>query len=98
VRRELAQRAAHIEERRGAALRAILIEAAELERLKRLLASVGEGIAGADDPRIVEFVRWANAHLAEREAALSAQGLAQRFERERLFGADDDHDFRPSRW
>ncbi len=40
-------------------------------------------------------ILMAERRLASREAALSADGLEQRFEKNKLFGDDDDHAFRP---
>ncbi|WP_237229867.1 MULTISPECIES: hypothetical protein [unclassified Sphingobium] len=45
--------------------------------------------------RGAEFVGLAERRLASREAALSADGLEQRFEKNKLFGDDNDHAFRP---
>lgn len=94
-RRELALRRQHIIERRGAALETVLKEVAALDRLRRLVAGLqGERISeGAG--RIAEFLAFAERRLASREAMLSAEGLRKRFEEQRLFGDDDDHDFRP---
>jgi hypothetical protein len=96
--RELALRATHVEERRTAALERILAEADQVDRLRRLLGVVREGAGDAADPRVAEFVGWAQAHLARREAALQADGLGRLFEEQRLFGEDDDHAFHPPRW
>jgi hypothetical protein len=54
--------------------------------------------SAAQGPRVAEFGRWAEVHLASREAALAAEGLGRRFADERLFGDNDDHAFRPPRW
>jgi len=45
--------------------------------------------------RVAKFLGLAERRLAAREAALSADGLEQRFEKSKLFGDDDDHAFRP---
>lgn len=94
-RRELVLRARHIEERRGAALDAVLEEVASLDRLRRMV----DGLRGQQAPgsggRLAELLLFAEQRLASREAALSGEGLAQRFEVQRLFGDDDDHDFKP---
>lgn len=42
-----------------------------------------------------ELLTFAERPLVSREAALSALGLGKRFEEQRVFGDDDDHDFRP---
>lgn len=44
---------------------------------------------------MAEFLALAERRLVSREAALSAEGLEQRFEKQKLFGDDDDHAFRP---
>lgn len=94
-RRELALRAKHVEERRGAALDQILEDIAALDRLRRLVAALREEQASAPQGRVAEFVAFAERRLAGREVALSAGGLEQRLGEKRLFGDDDDHDFRP---
>lgn len=96
--RELALRAEHVEERRAAALEKILEEVEQVGRLSRLLGSLHEWAGEATDPRVREFVRWAQARLAVREAALAAESLGRRFGDQRLFGEDDDHAFRPPHW
>jgi hypothetical protein len=93
--RELALRMDHIAERRGNALDDVLEEMASLDRLRRLVANLrGEEMSGSVG-RVAEFLGLAERRLASREAALSADGLEQRFEKNRLFGEDDDHAFRP---
>jgi len=49
------------------------------------------GVAG----RVAEFLDFATQLLASREADISAAGLERSFSEKRLFGDDDDHDFRP---
>lgn len=93
--RELALRRDHIAERRGKALDEVLEEMAGLDRLRRLVANLrGEEISGSTG-RVAEFLGLAERRLAAREASLSADGLEQRFEKQKLFGDDDDHAFRP---
>lgn len=93
--RELALRKNHIAERRGKALDEVLEEMASLDRLRRLVANLrSEEISGSTG-RVVGFLELAERRLASREAALSADGLEQRFEKNKLFGDDDDHAFRP---
>ncbi len=96
-RRELALRANHVEERREAVLSQIIDELAALEHLRRLLDALGHRQAGFSG-RVREFVAFAGRRLAESEAALSAEGLERRFGKDRLFGDDDDHDFRLPHW
>lgn len=93
--RELALRKDHVAERRGKALDEVLEEIASLDRLRRLVENLrGEELSGSTG-RVAEFLRLAERRLPSREARLSAEGLEQRFEKERLFGDDDDHAFRP---
>lgn len=93
--RELALRRDHIAERRGKALDEVLEEMASLDRLRRLVAILrAEEISGSAG-RVAEFLGLAERRLASREAALSGDGLEQRFEKQKLFGDDDDHAFRP---
>lgn len=93
--RELALRRDHIAERRGKALDEVLEEMASLDRLKRLVANLREGELSVSSGRVAEFLGLAERRLSSREAALSADGLEQRFEKNKLFGDDDDHAFRP---
>lgn len=93
--RELALRKAHIAERRGKALEEVLEEMASLDRLRRLVANLRSNEMSVSTGRVAEFMGLAGRRLASREAALSADGLEQRFEKNRLFGDDDDHGFRP---
>lgn len=93
--RELALRRDHIAERRGKALDEVLEELAALDRLRRLVANLRGEEMSASNGRVAEFLTLAERRLASREAALSADGLEQRFEKNKLFGDDDDHAFRP---
>lgn len=93
-RRLLGLRAQHVAERRDEALQDILDEVAGLERLRQLIASLRESVTEGDD-RVRKFLTLASQRLADSEAALSPEGLQQRFEEDRLFGEDDDHGFRP---
>lgn len=93
--RELALRRDHVAERRGKALEEVLEEIAALDRLRRLVANLrGEG-KGVPAGRVAEFLALAERRLVSREAALSPDGLEQRFEEHKLFGDDDDHAFSP---
>jgi len=94
LRREQVLRDRHVEERRSSALDRILDDIAALERLRSLVAGLRTELPTADNERISTFVAFAEQRLAMREGALSAEGLARRFDEERLFGGDDDHDFR----
>ena len=93
--RELALRRDHIAERRGKALEEVLEEMASLDRLRRLVANLRVEDMSGSTGRVAEFLALAERRLASREAALSADGLEQRFEKNKLFGDDDDHAFRP---
>ena len=92
--RELALRQQHVAERRSAALDEILEEMAALDRLRRLVAGLQDERMVAAGDRVAKLLELAERRLTVREAALSADGLEQRFDRQRLFGDDDDHAFR----
>ncbi|HJS12962.1 hypothetical protein [Sphingopyxis sp.] len=96
--REQAERAEHVEKRRYEALDNILDELAALERLRSLVGGLRSELASTAEGRAEAFLAFAEKRLAIREAAFSADGLQRRFEKNRLFGDDDDHDFRPSRY
>jgi hypothetical protein len=93
--RILALRAKHIEERRGAALDQILEELAALDRLRRLVTTLGDELVSTDQERAAELLGFARRRVADREAALSAIELEKRLGSSRLFGEDDDHNFYP---
>jgi hypothetical protein len=97
IRRELAARAKHIEDRRVAGLGSILGELAEMDRLQRLVAMLSKEAGATQGPRLSAFRAWSEDRLAKHEALLSAKGLESRFEDERLFGDDDDHDYTTSK-
>lgn len=92
--RDHAMRAKHIEDRRAATLDQILGQLDRVERIERLLTNL-RGRAASDNARLCEFIRWAHDRLRREQDALTAGGLAQRFEDERAFGDDDDHAFQP---
>ena len=93
--RDEALRARHVEERRGAALDAVLDELAGLDRLRRLVDALRAHLAGSASPRAAVLLETAERRLAELAAALSPDGLERRFSDRRLFGDDDDHGFTP---
>jgi len=97
-RHELAARIKHVDERRTAGLAAILAELDELDQLRRLVSVLTEKAPLEPSPRLLAFLVWTREHLAQREARLSPQMIEGRFEAEHLFGDDDDHDFKLSRW
>ena len=88
-------RRTHIQERRAAALEKVLGEFEALERLRRLLAVLRAELTSGTEERVEEFLASAASWLAQREAQLSRKGLEKRFEEERIFSQDDDHNFRP---
>lgn len=94
-RRERALRAEHVEKRRLAALEELLDEVGALDRLRRLVTALRNEQSASAQGRVGDFLAFAGARLAEREFALSAPDLERRLENKRLFGDDDDHDFRP---
>ncbi len=94
-RRERTLRDRHILERRNAALDDLLSEIADLDRLRRLVAGLQGQLGDQPSGRVAEFITFAEARLRDSEQALEASGLSSRFETSRLFGDDDDHDFRP---
>lgn len=93
--RELALRKAHVIERRNKALDDVLEEIASLDRLRKLVANLSSKEMSEATGRVAEFMGLTKRRLASREAALSAEGLEQQFEKQKLFGDDDDHAFRP---
>jgi hypothetical protein len=95
-RRELEARAKHIEERRGAAVGAILSELHDLERLRVQLELLERQVEEAPTARVLAFLAWSREHLAAREARLLPSSLEARFEAEQLFGDTDDFGFRPN--
>lgn len=97
-RRERAARAEHIKKRRVEELNRVLEELAALERLRGLVSTLRSQLGNESGGRVAAFVEFADKRLAAREAAYSADGLATRFENDRIFGDDDDHDFYPSRY
>lgn len=96
--RERLARAKHIEDRRRAGLDIVAKELEDLERLRRLADQLTREGASANMARLSTFLSWLEEELANREARLSAEGLEARFAASRLFGDDDDHDFRHYGW
>ncbi len=97
-RRELAARIQYIENRRIARLSAILTELDEFDQLRRLIMMLTADISAQSPPRLTAFLTWAKEYLEKREADFSPCVLEERLTTEHLFGGDDDHDFKPSRW
>jgi len=96
--RELAARAKHIEERRVAGLRSVLVEVDELDRARRLLALLKAETVGERTKRLSNFLAWVESDLSKREARLLTSAIEDRFATERLFGEDDDYGFSTPRW
>lgn len=94
-RREQVQRAKHVVKRRSEYLDQLLEEVSSLDRLRRLVAALKaeEGLATAG--RVGAFVAFAELRLAARQAALGSEALERRLADAKLFGDDDDFDFRP---
>ena len=93
-KREEPLRAQFIADRRRGELEGVLTELADLNRLRRLLAGLGDFRSVATPPRLATFLGWAAEELGARESRLSGEGLERRFEATRLFGDDDDHGFK----
>lgn len=92
--REHPLRLKYVAERRSTALDQLLDDLAKVERLRRLTKGLA-GLEASDTlPRFSEFLDWSQKELSRCEAALSCQGLEDRFADERIFGDDDDHCFR----
>lgn len=96
--RERLARAKHIDDRRRAGLDALLKELEDVERLRRLTDQLVREDVPTRTPRVSAFLFWLEEELAARDSRVSAQGLETRFQAERLFGDDDDHDFRHYGW
>ena len=94
--RERTLRQRHVRERRDAALDQLLREVGELDQLRRLTTALRGEMGDRPSGRLGEFMTFAETHLREREEALRPAGLSSRFDSERLFGDDDDHDFQSS--
>ncbi|WP_174273711.1 phage tail tape measure protein [Sphingomonas bacterium] len=97
-RREQPLRAKHIAQRRREGLDSVLVDLANLDRLRRMLAGLKDIKKDGASTRVSEFLSRAQIELNVREEALSASGLHRRFEETRLFGDDDDHGFKSPLW
>jgi hypothetical protein len=95
--RERAERRRYVQNRRVTALSEISTELVELDRLRQLLTGLRQVLGDSATNRVGEFIRWADNHLALREAALTPGSLEERFATEHLFADDDDIEFRPLR-
>lgn len=71
----------------------VIGELNELERLKRLVASLGGKPATDQAPCVATFIAWARNTLVEREQRLSSGALEARFTGEKLFGETDGDAF-----
>ncbi|KAK0342034.1 hypothetical protein LTR94_023883 [Friedmanniomyces endolithicus] len=94
-RREQALRERFVGDRRNAALDKLLQDIGELDRLKRLMATLEAELGDSSLGRVSEFLSFARQRVLASELALQAGGLQSYFETERLFGDDDDHSFLP---
>ncbi|WP_448659135.1 hypothetical protein ACPVPU_01405 [Sphingomonas sp. CJ99] len=97
IERRLRERALHrddIDERRGTAPDEVPKGLAALDR-RRLVANFRAEKVSASTGRAAELLALAERRLASREAAHSADGFERRFEKDKLFGDDDNHAFRP---
>lgn len=91
--RERDARAKFIESRRRAALGEVLSEIDELARLRDLISMVSQHEPQADMPRLSAFLTWATEQAVSMEARLTTDALEARFDREHLFGGDDDREY-----
>jgi hypothetical protein len=96
--RQEAERQKHISGRRRDELTSVLEDLEKSIRLQGLVQSLRAGVAGNDHPRVGEFIKWAEACVDRLSDGLSADGLEDRFLRNKVFGSDDDHNFYPGRW
>jgi hypothetical protein len=88
-RRADAERRAAIEKRRVAALEQLMLEAAELERLRGFVDMLEQGGEPAPESRVAALMYWARERLVGREAHLGHEELEQRLNNAQLFGEDD---------
>lgn len=96
--RERLARLRHIDDRRSAGVSDVLRELDDIGKLRQLITKLEREGVQARTPRVTLFLSWLEQDLARREARVSAHGLEARFEEDRLFGDDDDHDFRRHGW
>jgi hypothetical protein len=90
--REQAARAKHVDERRTAGVDQILTEMQRIDQLTALLWQLSDDRAGGD--RVREFRLWIEAAIERSRSRLESEALEERFAASRLFGEDDDYDFR----
>lgn len=88
-RRAEAEQRAVTEKRQLAVLEQLMVEAAELERLRLFVATLGQVGSPQVGSRVAELVDWAHKRLAEKEAHLSQEKLEQRLSSAQLFGDND---------
>lgn len=96
--RERHARLKHVDDRRRAGVSDVLRELDDIGKLRQLTGQLEREGVQALSPRVTMFLSRLEQDLARREARLSAHGLEARFEEDRLFGDDDDHDFRRYGW
>lgn len=97
-RREAIARRRHIEERRITELESILSQVQEIDRVRNLVGMLEAMMADVSTPRVSVFLEWRRVRLEQLESHMSPDAIEKRFSDERLFGEDDDHAFRYSRW
>ena len=84
----------HIAQRRSDGLDGFLDDMVKLAHFRQLIDQLRSTYtADAEQPRVAQFLRWAENELLRREGGLSPEGLEGRFDKASLFGDDDDHDF-----
>lgn len=93
--RQQAERQRHVTTRRYEEMTSVLDDIEQILRLRDLLQSLEPDLTATENPRATTFVKWANSYIDEMTIKLSANGLEERFSRERVFGADDDFGFYP---
>lgn len=94
LKREMPFRLKYIAQRRSEGLDGVLDDMVKLAHFRQLIGQLRSNYAAdADQPRVAEFLTWAEDELISRESGLSPGGLEQRFGKANLFGDDDDHDF-----
>jgi hypothetical protein len=95
--REQAARAKHIEDRRTAELDQIIGEAQRIDQLTTFLDQIRSNTGGGE--RVAELRSWVEGSLEISRERLRGDALEARFAALRLFGDDDDHDYRsPHYW
>lgn len=73
---------------------------ARRELLKRVVTQPIEELSSNPSPRATEFVRWASDILTLAEERMLADGLEALFDKEHVFGGNDDRGvyYNPNGW